>query len=58
MGDGVHYGSTNIAKYVVHPESKCRIEVNNFTDEFSMGVGPMVDGLEDVSCNRGVWLEG
>ena len=55
---GVHHGTADVAEDVVHPEGECRVKVNDFADEFPMGVGPVIDGFKDVRSNGGVWLQG
>ena len=57
-GHGVHYGSTHITEYIVHSEGEGGIELDDFTDQFAVVVGPVVDGFEDVGGHRIVGLQG
>ena len=49
VGYCVHHGSAHITEYVVHPEGEGGIELDDFSDQFSVIVGPAVNGFKDVS---------
>ena len=58
VGDRVHDSSADIAKRIVHTECQCWIQFDDFSDQASVGGGPIVDRLEDVCWLGVVWLEG
>ena len=53
----MHDGSTHIAKYVVHAEGQSWVQVHYFADKFTVGLGPVLDGLQGFVGLRGVGLE-